>query len=111
MKRRVLAILCCFCLLLTGVPVSASASTFTVTKTPVGYSGAVLTADTAITAQTADTSLVTLTQTDANTITVDAVAGAVGVASVELTSSGTTQTVEVPVGYTTFLFDGDTLTV
>ena len=111
MKRRVLAILCCFCLLLTGVPLSASASTFTVTKTPVGNSGAVLTADTAVTAQTDDTSLVTLTQTDANTITVDAVAGAVGVASVELTSSGTTQTVEVPVGYTTFQFDGDTLTV
>ncbi|MGN0634858.1 MAG: carbohydrate-binding domain-containing protein [Acutalibacteraceae bacterium] len=81
------------------------------TKTAIGNSGTVLTADAAVTAQTADTSLVTLTQTDANTVTVSAVEGAVGVASVELTSSGTTQTVEVPVGYTTFAFAGDTLTV
>ena len=110
-RRRILSVILAVCFVLAGLPVCLSASTFTVTKTLTGNSGAVLTADAAVTAQTSDTSLVTLTQTDTNTVTVDAIAGAVGVASVELTSSGTTQTVEVPVGYTTFCFEGDTLTV
>ena len=110
-RRKAFAIVFSIIFLLSGLPIGAAASTFTVTKTAFGNSGAVLTADAAVTAQTDDTSLVTLTQTDTNTITVDAVAGAVGVASVALTSSGTTQTIEVPVGYTTFAFDGDTLTV
>ena len=110
-RRRILSVILAVCFVLASLPVCLSASTFTVTKTLNGNSGAVLTADAAITAQTDDTELVTLTQTDANTVTVDAIAGAVGVASVELTSSGTTQTVEVPVGYTTFCFEGDTLTV
>lgn len=110
-RRRILSVILAVCFVLASLPVCLSASTFTVTKTLTGNSGAVLTADAAVTAQTSDTSLVTLTQTDTNTVTVDAIAGAVGVASVELTSSGTTQTVEVPVGYTTFCFEGDTLTV
>lgn len=40
--RKIFAIVCSICLLLAGVPVSAAARAFTVTKITVGNSGAVL---------------------------------------------------------------------
>ena len=74
-----------------------------------GNTGAVITAPAGATATT-DSDLVTLTQSG-NTITVKAVDGASGIADVSVNCSGTVKTFSIPVGYTTFVFEGDSLTV
>lgn len=99
-------------LLLMGaaVPcVEASAASDTVTSYSLnGNSGATVTFSSNVTsAVVSDNSLAEVT-TDGKTITVIGKDGAVGVAEVTVNGS---ETVEVPVGYTTFIFNGDDLTV
>ena len=112
-RKRFLAVLLSLFMIMTLLPVSVGAQdALTVTVTPTGSSQTVLTSDESITAETEDTALLTLEQTDANTVTAAAVSGAVGIAEVTVSNaSGGTKTVQVPVGYTTFAFAGDTLTV
>ena len=73
-----------------------------------GNSGATITMGSTVSSATlSDTSLADVT-TNGNTVTVKGKDGAVGV--VEVTVNGS-ETFEVPIGYTTFIFNDNTLTV
>lgn len=75
-----------------------------------GNSGATITLDSTATVTTSDTDLVSVS-TSGKTVTVEAVADAVGIANIDITSGGEVTQVEIPVGYTTFIFDGDNLKI
>ena len=113
---KLLSLVLCVCLIITSIAavlvVRASDSALELETERISNTGAVITANDDIIATTNDNNLVTIEQTDDNRITVTAVEGAVGTAEIEVSSYGEEpQTVEIPVGYTTFVFDGDTLTV
>ena len=73
-----------------------------------GNSGATITFGSDVTSAVVDDSSLADVAASGNTVTVTAKDGAVGVASVTINGS---ETVEVPVGYTTFVFNEDALTV
>lgn len=114
-SQRFLGILLSVCLLLGAAPIAAvsAESSFTYNYAAVGNSGAVITvtAGSAKSVSVDDTALATATL-NGNTITVSGVTGAVGVVTLSIDYGGDTPCeIAVPIGYTTFLFDEDTLTV
>lgn len=99
-------------LLCAMVPLQiASAAGLTVTRT-WNASGTVLTTTGSgtLTATVDDSTLATVT-VDGDTATVTGAEGAAGIVTVTLTRDGVTLETEVAVGYTTFVFDGDSVTV
>lgn len=113
MKRvRWTAALLSMALLCAMVPLQiASAAGLTVTRT-WNASGTVLTTTGSgtLTATVDDSTLATVT-VDGDTATVTGAEGAAGIVTVTLTRDGVTLETEVAVGYTTFVFDGDSVTV
>lgn len=89
---------------------AASDNDFSVSTVMTGNSGAVITASETVSAYTEDTSLVRLFVSD-STVVVKAKDDAVGIATVVINTADDEATVEIPVGYTTFEFSDDTLTV
>ncbi|MBQ4601689.1 MAG: carbohydrate-binding domain-containing protein, partial [Clostridia bacterium] len=103
--RRAISLLLIAVLMLSLCP-PLSAATSEVRCTLIGNSGAVFTLPAGVTLST-DSDLVGISTANGKTY-VTAVSGAVGVAEVSL-SNGCIY--EIPVGYTTFAFNGDCLTV
>ena len=73
-----------------------------------GNSGATVTLSSNVTSATINDSSLADVETDGKTVTVTGKNGAVGVAGITVNGS---ETFEVPIGYTTFIFNGDNLTV
>ncbi|MBE6687597.1 MAG: carbohydrate-binding domain-containing protein, partial [Ruminococcaceae bacterium] len=111
MKRtRILALLLTLCMLLSFVYIPSSADeAAAIVCRLTGNTGAKIYAPSGATATT-ESDLVTLSQSG-NIITVTAVEGAEGIAEVDVSYGGSVKSFEIPVGYTTFVFDGDKLTV
>lgn len=109
--KSMLALLLVVAMLCSSLPVaSAATATLTVDSSLTGNTGAVLTASRSVTATTTATDLVSLSVSGA-TVTVSALPGAVGIADIVVTDGSQTVAVQVPVGYTTFVFSGTRLTV
>ncbi len=114
--KKSLAIFLSTCLSLSMMSVYSTASvsaasTETYTYTQVGNSGAKIVFSSNVSyASVDDTSVASVTFSD-KTVTVTGVSGAVGIAAVTVYAGGTLKTIEVPIGYTTFSFDDDILTV
>ncbi len=97
----------------TVITVSA-AERFACVYTPIANTGAILTpaGDGKILSASVDDASIATVQVSNNRAYVNGVSGAVGVVTVTLTyEQNSTYTVQVPIGYTTFRFDGDTVTV
>lgn len=110
-RNIVLAILI-VCMLVGTVPfyVSADVETAAVTVALEGNTGAVITASEKITSVSLDENLAAVT-IEGNTAYVTAISDTQAIVPITVaTASGKTQ-VEIPLGYTTFFFNGDTLTV
>ena len=73
-----------------------------------GNSGATVTFNSSVSGATVSDSSLADVATDGNTVTVTGKDGAVGIAEVTVNGS---ETFEVPIGYTTFVFSGDAVTV
>ena len=73
-----------------------------------GNSGATVTFGSSVSSASINDSSLANVTTDGNTVTVSGKDGAVGIAEVTVNGS---ETFEVPIGYTTFVFGGDTITV
>ena len=113
--KKSLAVIICICMLIAAFPFAASAassSSFTYKYEVTGNSGAVITVDSGntVTASVSDTSIATAT-VNGSVITVTGVSGAVGIAEVSVTCAGVVCKIDVPIGYTTFLFNGDSVKV
>ena len=114
--KKSLAIFLSTCILLSMMivysTISASASSAgTYTYTQIGNSGAKIVCSSGVSYASVDnTSVASVTYSD-KTVTVTGVKGAVGIAVVTVYFGGTLKNIEVPIGYTTFSFDNDTLTV
>ncbi len=109
--NRIFAILLAFFVAISVVPTTLFAEAdLNLSIALSGNKGAVITANKNITASTGDTNLITVS-TDGNSAVVTAKSGVEGIANVIITDGSTTKKVQIPVGYTTFEFNGDTLTV
>ena len=91
---------------------AAEEQTLTYEYEAVGNTGATIeiTSGQEVTAEVDDTSLAQVSVND-SLVTVTGVQGANGIANVSLSYGGAVCTVAVPIGYTTFVFDGDNLRV
>ena len=113
MIKRIISIIAVICLVLTVAPVIGYAAGLTLTKTPVGNTGAVIAVSGGsgtVTAVSSNTSVATVA-VSGSTVTVTGVSGANGIVTVTVTRGSNTAAVEVPIGYTTFSFSGRTVTV
>lgn len=101
-------------LVMTALPALAmNADAISLTKTPVGNTGAVITVSGGsgtVTAVSSDTDIATVS-VSGTTVTVTGVSGAVGVAKITVTRGSDSKQIEVPIGYTTFSFSGRSVTV
>ena len=95
---------------LSAAPVSAE-TTETCTLELTGNTGAVLTCDFTPLSAEIDNNDLAIVEIRGNEVRVIAKAGAVGVARLTVEGSQGYQVYDIPIGYTTFVFDGDTLTV
>lgn len=77
----------------------------------VGNTGAVITMDSAVTSAASSDTGVAAVSYDGKVVTVTGVSGAVGVATVTVKAGGATYAIDVPIGYTTFVFQGDSVRV
>ncbi len=99
-------------LLIAQTPQTAFADAeVTYTYAQNGNTGATITFSSAVTAVSVSEEGLAEAVFSENTVTVIAKSGAAGVVTVSVTAGGSVQIIAVPVGYTTFLFDGDTVTV
>ena len=110
-QRKILAVLVAVCLLLTAAPVSVLAADGGWTYIQNGNTGAVIECGSQVTEANVDDEAIATAVVSGSTVTVTGVSGAVGIATVTITAGSETRQYEVPVGYTTFLFNGNTLTV
>lgn len=127
MKRKLLPIVMALLMVLTLLPAGfaaaepEAAAALTVEKTNIGNTGAVLNVNTegmrgaSVKAVSSDESIATVA-VSGNTVTVTGVSGAVGIARITVTAKDKDGAVregvyDVPVGYTTFYFDGASVTV
>lgn len=109
--KKITAICLALCVLLSALPVVASAVDGSYTYTQLGNSGAVMEFPSAVTSATVDDETLATVSVSGKMVTVTGAPEAVGVAAVTVAWGGTAQTIEVPIGYTTFLFEGDRVTV
>lgn len=128
MKRKLLPIVMALLMVLTLLPAGFTAAAaekapaaLTVEKTNIGNTGAVLNVNTegmrgaSVKAVSSDESIATVA-VSGNTVTVTGVRNAVGIARITVTATDKDGAVregvyDVPVGYTTFYFDGASVTV
>ncbi|MBQ7060441.1 MAG: carbohydrate-binding domain-containing protein [Clostridia bacterium] len=125
MKKRLtalfMAIMMALALLPSGFVAAYTEPSLTVERTPVGNTGMVLTASAGgmrgarISAVSSDESIARVS-VSGDTVTVTGVPGAVGVARITVTAEDANgnrlvSEQDVPVGYTTFYFHGDSVTV
>lgn len=106
---RMPAVLLAAALVLGFAPGRARAAGYTYAQN--GSSGATMAFSAAVTAAETDSPELVRVSADGYEVTVNALPGAVGVAAVTVTAGGERSTVAVPVGYTTFVFDGGAVTV
>ena len=92
------------------VPVKASNISLEYSVEPNGNKGAIIKANQTVSATVSDQSLATV-ETSQNQVVVTAKSGAVGVVDLMLYCGNTQKLVQIPVGYTTFYFNDNTLTV
>ncbi len=112
--KKIFCIILSCCMMFSMIPAVHSADRFSCVYTPIANTGAVITprGDGKITSVVCDdTSVATVTVSD-NHVYVNGVEGAAGVVTVSLEYGGSEPcNIQVPVGYTTFRFDGDSLIV
>ncbi len=108
-SSKTLAFLLAAALILSFLPGTAKAAGYTYTQN--GSRGATLTFISAVTAAEVDHAELATVSYSGASVTVTALSGAVGVATVTVTAGGERHVVAVPVGYTTFIFSGDAVTV
>lgn len=114
MWKKTIAMALVLCLIASVLPVTAMAAVEQdYTYAPVGNTGAVITVTGGdVVSAAVDAPELAAVTTAGNVVTVTGAADAVGVAAVTIAyGDGETCCVEVPIGYTTFWFDGDRLTV
>ena len=114
MKRRLLSIIVILALAAAALPAMAMGTdAITLSKTPVGNTGAVITVSGGsgtVTAVSSDTAIAEAV-VDGTTVTVTGASGAVGVAKITVSRGSSSAEIEVPIGYTTFSFSGRSATV
>ncbi len=112
--KKILSIIMALSMICVMIPAVFAADRFSCVYTPITNTGAVITprGEGKISAVSiSDTSVATATLTD-NRVYVKGVDGAVGVVDVSIEyGASSLYTVQVPIGYTTFRFSGDSLTV
>lgn len=112
MTKRILALVIAVCFLLAACPVAMASDGFSYAYEQQGNTGAMITiTEGQAESVSVDDSELAAVTVEGNTITVIGMTDAVGVCVVTITYDGGTQEIAVPIGYTTFLFDGDRLTV
>ena len=88
---------------------AASAGTYSCTQT--GNSGAVINCCAAVSYATVNDSSIATVSYSGKTVTVTGVSGAAGIAEVTIGYGTNILKIEIPIGYTTFAFNGDSITV
>ena len=113
MSKRIISIIAAICLLLTVMPMTGFAAGLTLTKSVTGNSGAVITVSGGsgtVAAESSNTAVATVS-VSGSTVTVTGVSGKTGVVTVNVTRGSASASIEVPIGYTTFSFNGRSVTV
>ena len=111
--KRIISLIAAVCMVLCLLPVNAFAAALTLTKTVIGNTGAIIAVSGGtgtITAESGNTDIATVS-VNGSTVTVNGVAGKKGIVTVTVTRGNSTAKAEVAIGYTTFSFNGRTLTV
>ena len=109
--KKCLAWALCLCLVVGMLPAVSAETGTACAPVLTGNTGAVVTcAEPPISAEVDDNSLA-IVEIRGNQVRVLAKDGAVGVARLTVQTSGGYETFDVPIGYTTFVFDGGRLTV
>ena len=114
MKKRIFSSIVALLMVLTVLPVlSAAATGLTLTKTVTGNTGASIAVSGGsgtVTATSSNTNVATVS-VSSTTVTVTGVSGAKGVVTVTVNRGSYSARMEVAVGYTTFSFNGRSVTV
>ncbi|MBR6428071.1 MAG: carbohydrate-binding domain-containing protein [Clostridia bacterium] len=114
MTKRIISIIAVLCLVMALLPAAVFAdNALTLTKTVIGNTGAriaVSGGSGTISAVSGNTSVATV-EVSGSTVTVTGVAGKKGLVPITVTRGGSSAVMEVAIGYTTFSFNGRTLTV
>ena len=111
--KRTISLIAAVCMVLCLLPVNAFAAALTLTKTVIGNTGAIIAVSGGtgtITAESGNPDIATVS-VNGSTVTVNGVAGKKGIVTVTVTRGNSTAKAEVAIGYTTFSFNGRTLTV
>ncbi len=109
--KRVSALLLAVCMLLGLVPLAAAEQTPAVGVTLTGNTGAVITCESTVQNAVIDNNDLAIVELRGSQIRVLGKDGAVGVARLTVQTQDGDRVIDIPIGYTTFVFDGDKLTV
>ena len=109
--KRFFSLAVSICLMLSCMPVPAYSVQDNWTYRQTGNTGAVITCTGGIDSAVVEAPALASAVVSGDTVTVTGTDGAVGVASVWVTSAGETRLFEVPLGYTTFAFEDNCLIV
>lgn len=113
MKKRILSLIAALCLLMTLIPPVSAADALTLTKTPVGNTGAVIAVSGGsgtVTAVSGNTEVASVSVSGTQ-VTVTGVPGAKGIVPVTISRGSASALIEVSIGYTAFALDGRSMTV
>lgn len=112
--KRIISFIAVLCMMMSIMPVIGSAATaLTLTKTVIGNTGATIAVSGGsgtVTAESSNTDVATVS-VNGTTVTVTGVSGKKGVVTVTVNRGGSTASVEAAIGYTTFSFNGRSVTV
>ena len=108
--RKLLALALCLCLILGLVP-AVSAAGETLTPALTGNTGAVITCSSTPLSAEVDNNDLAIVEIRGNEVRVIGKDNAVGVARLTVQTASGYHVFDIPIGYTTFVFNGNTLTV
>ena len=108
--RKLLAWALCLCLILSLVP-AVSADNETLTPALTGNTGATITCSSTPLSAEVDNNDLAIVEIRGNTVKVIGKDNAVGVARLTVQTASGYHIFDIPIGYTTFVFNGSTLTV
>ena len=109
--RKVLAWVLCLCMILGMVPAVSAETDSVCTAALTGNRGAVISCSSTPLSAEVDNNELAIVEIRGSKVRVLGKAGAVGVARLTVQTAAGYEIFDIPIGYTTFVFDGDTLTV
>ena len=109
--RKLMAWVLCLCLILGFIPAAAAANDGTCTVALTGNTGATVTCNTTPLSADVDNNDLAIVEIRGNQVRVIGKDGAVGIARLTVQTAAGYQVFDIPIGYTTFVFNGNQLTV